>query len=55
MLGRELFDARGVDAYFLCGPDTMIESVREGLVGLGVEQARIHSEHFASDAKQESG
>jgi ring-1,2-phenylacetyl-CoA epoxidase subunit PaaE len=53
-LGRELFDARGVDAYFLCGPDTMIESVRDGLVGLGVEQGRIHSEHFTSDAKRVS-
>ena len=52
MLGRELFDARGVDGYFLCGPDTMIESVREGLVGLGVEPSRIHSEHFTSDAKR---
>jgi ring-1,2-phenylacetyl-CoA epoxidase subunit PaaE len=52
VLGRDLFDARGVDAYFLCGPDTMIDSVRDGLVGLGVEQARIHSEHFASDAKR---
>jgi ring-1,2-phenylacetyl-CoA epoxidase subunit PaaE len=52
VLGRELFDARGVDAYFLCGPDTMIDSVKEGLVGLGVEQSRVHSEHFASDAKQ---
>jgi ring-1,2-phenylacetyl-CoA epoxidase subunit PaaE len=52
VLGRQLFDARGVDAYFLCGPDTMIESVREGLIGLGVEQGRIHSEHFTSDAKQ---
>ncbi|HEV8333571.1 MAG TPA: 2Fe-2S iron-sulfur cluster-binding protein [Steroidobacteraceae bacterium] len=49
VLGRELFDARAVDGYFLCGPDTMIESVREGLLGLGVEQARIHSEHFASE------
>jgi len=49
VLGRELFDARGVDGFFLCGPDTMIESVREGLVGLGVEPARIHSEHFASE------
>ncbi|HJY40878.1 MAG TPA: 2Fe-2S iron-sulfur cluster-binding protein [Steroidobacteraceae bacterium] len=49
VLGRELFDAQGVDGYFLCGPDTMIESVREGLVGLGVEPARIHSEHFASE------
>jgi ring-1,2-phenylacetyl-CoA epoxidase subunit PaaE len=50
-LGAELFDARGIDAYFLCGPDTMIESVKEGLVGLGVEQGRIHSEHFTSDVK----
>jgi len=55
VLGRELFDARGVDAYFLCGPDTMIDSVKEGLIGLGVEQSRIHSEHFASDAKREVG
>jgi ring-1,2-phenylacetyl-CoA epoxidase subunit PaaE len=51
VLGRELFDPRGVDAYFLCGPDTMIESVRQALIELGVEQARIHSEHFTSDAK----
>lgn len=49
VLGHELFDARAIDGYFLCGPDTMIESVREGLLGLGVEQARIHSEHFASE------
>jgi ring-1,2-phenylacetyl-CoA epoxidase subunit PaaE len=46
-----LFDARGIDAFFLCGPDTMIESVKEGLVGLGVEQGKIHSEHFTSDVK----
>ena len=52
-LGSELFDASSVDAFFLCGPDTMIESVKEGLVGLGVEQGKIHSEHFASDAKRE--
>lgn len=54
-LGRGLFDARGVDAYFLCGPDTMIDSVKEGLIGLGVDQTRIHSEHFTSDAKREVG
>ena len=51
-LGRELFDASGIDAFFLCGPDTMIESVKEGLIGLGVEQGKIHSEHFTGDAKQ---
>ena len=49
VLGRELFDARAVDGYFVCGPDTMIDSVRAGLLGLGVDQARIHSEHFASE------
>lgn len=54
VLGRELFDARGMDAYFLCGPDTMIESVRAGLTSLGVEQSRIHGEHFTSDAKRSS-
>ena len=52
VLGRELFDARGIDGYFLCGPDTMIDSVRAGLLDLGVEQARIHSEHFTSDAER---
>jgi ring-1,2-phenylacetyl-CoA epoxidase subunit PaaE len=55
VLGRELFDARDIDAYFLCGPDTMIDSVKEGLIGLGVEGSRIHSEHFTSDAKREVG
>ena len=43
VLGRELFDARGVDAYFLCGPDTMIDSVREGLMGSG-RRAVAHSQ-----------
>jgi ring-1,2-phenylacetyl-CoA epoxidase subunit PaaE len=26
--------------------------VKEGLMSLGVEQSRVHSEHFASDVKQ---
>jgi len=50
-LGHDLFDAGTIDAYFLCGPDTMIESVKEGLIGLGVAPGRIHSEHFTSDSK----
>jgi ring-1,2-phenylacetyl-CoA epoxidase subunit PaaE len=49
VLGREFFDARSVDGFFLCGPDTMIDSVRAGLVELGVEPSRIHSEHFTSE------
>lgn len=49
-LGRDLFDPAGVDAYFLCGPGTMIDTVRDGLLQLGVDPSRIHSEHFTSDA-----
>ena len=47
-LAQRLFDPVGVDAYFLCGPGTMIESVHDALIGLGVESSRIHSEHFVS-------
>lgn len=47
-LGRELFDPRAVDAYFLCGPGSMIETVRDSLTQLGVEAPRIHTEHFVS-------
>lgn len=51
-LGRELFDAREVDAFFVCGPDTMIDSVRDALLELGVEDARIHSERFATTQRE---
>jgi ferredoxin-NADP reductase len=47
-LAGRLFDPAGTDAYFLCGPGTMIESVHDALIGLGVDAARIHSEHFVS-------
>lgn len=49
-LGRDLFDPAAVDAYLICGPGTMIDTVREGLVQLGVDPSRIHAEHFTSDA-----
>ena len=51
-LAAGLFDAPAVDAYLLCGPGTMIESVTAALLKLGVEPARIHSERFASDARR---
>src|SRR5262245_41484994 len=55
-LAGRLFDPAGADAYFLCGPGNMIESVHDALVALGVEPARIHSEHFVSGvAAQQRG
>jgi ring-1,2-phenylacetyl-CoA epoxidase subunit PaaE len=47
-LAGRLFDPAATDACFLCGPGTMIESVHDALIGLGVDAARIHSEHFVS-------
>jgi ring-1,2-phenylacetyl-CoA epoxidase subunit PaaE len=49
LLSREVFDPLQTDAFFLCGPGDMIESVRDTLLGLGVEAQRIHTERFVSD------
>jgi ring-1,2-phenylacetyl-CoA epoxidase subunit PaaE len=49
-LARDLFHPLDVDAYFLCGPGTMIDAVTRSLVDLGVASTRIHAERFAADA-----
>lgn len=49
LLSREVFDPLQTDAFFLCGPGNMIESVRDTLTGLGVDATRIHTERFATD------
>jgi ring-1,2-phenylacetyl-CoA epoxidase subunit PaaE len=49
LLSKDVFDPLQTDAYFLCGPGDMIESVRDTLIGLGVDATRIHTERFASD------
>lgn len=49
LLGRQVFEPLQTDAFFLCGPGTMIEAVRETLLGLGVDSSRIHAERFAND------
>lgn len=49
-LAGQLFDPAAMDAYFLCGPGSMIDTVRQALLELDVDPARIHSEHFLSDA-----
>ena len=48
-LSRWVFDPAATDAFLLCGPGTMIESVHDTLLELGVEPSRIHAERFASD------
>lgn len=42
------FDAKTVDAYFICGPGDMIFSLKEALEKMGVELAKIHFELFVS-------
>ena len=45
---RLLFRAEDVDAYFLCGPEEMIFSVKEALENLGVLSKKIHFELFTT-------
>lgn len=49
LLGQQVFEPLQTDAFFLCGPGNMIESVRDTLVELGVDAKRIHTERFAND------
>jgi ring-1,2-phenylacetyl-CoA epoxidase subunit PaaE len=49
LLSKEVFDPLATDAFFLCGPGDMIDSIRDTLVSLGVDARKIHSERFASD------
>jgi ring-1,2-phenylacetyl-CoA epoxidase subunit PaaE len=46
---RTLFAPRDVQAYFICGPGTMIADVTNALHALQVEPARIHAEHFTTE------
>jgi ring-1,2-phenylacetyl-CoA epoxidase subunit PaaE len=45
-LAGALFAPAEVAEYFVCGPGDMIEQVGAALAALGVEGARIHTEHF---------
>ena len=46
-----LFDPKGVDGVFLCGPGDMIASARKMLERLGVASDRIHFELFTPDGE----
>ena len=45
----KLFSPENTHAFFLSGPDTMMEDVNSSLTALGVEPDRIHVEHFTVD------
>jgi len=45
---EKFFDAEDVDAYFLCGPEAMINCVSETLQKIGVDKSKIHYELFTS-------
>ena len=56
---RELFEhfCKGVDPsdVYVCGPDTMIRTVTDTLVDLGLGRDRVHSERFGIPRKGGSG
>lgn len=45
---RYYFDPEEVDAFFLCGPEAMIFSLRDELKNKGVEEKKIHFELFTN-------
>ncbi|MGI9264763.1 MAG: 1,2-phenylacetyl-CoA epoxidase subunit PaaE [Gammaproteobacteria bacterium] len=40
------------DEVYICGPGTMIDTVRKTLCDLGLDESRIHTEHFVVDSQQ---
>lgn len=51
-LYRRFCSGDRVDEAFVCGPDTMIDTVVETLQGLGLEQDAIHAERFGAPRRQ---
>jgi ring-1,2-phenylacetyl-CoA epoxidase subunit PaaE len=50
---KTLLAWEATDEFFLCGPESMVEAVRDTLAGLGVERHKIHVELFqAAGGKQ---
>ena len=37
-----------IDGAWICGPDTMIDSVSDGLAGAGIAEERVHAERFGA-------
>ncbi len=48
---EKFFDKNEVDAYFLCGPEAMINCVSDSLKKIGVSKDKIHYELFTSPSQ----
>ena len=46
---EKVLDATTMDRFYICGPNDMLEAVRESLSSHGVEASRIHLERFSSE------
>lgn len=51
-LSEKNIDISGTDAFFLCGPDEMIFSVKDQLEKSGVDKKKIHFELFTTPEQQ---
>lgn len=49
-LTNTLFETKGIDDYFICGPEQMIFQVRDFLLEKGVDASAIHFELFKSSS-----
>ncbi|MCB9250921.1 MAG: phenylacetate-CoA oxygenase/reductase subunit PaaK [Flavobacteriales bacterium] len=45
---KSVFEPKDVDEAFICGPESMLISVKEALMGLGLDEKNIHFELFLS-------
>lgn len=53
ILGSKTIDLSKTDAYFLCGPEEMIFSVKDELLRSGVDAKKIHFELFTTPGKKQ--
>ena len=49
---EKFFEVKEVEAFFLCGPEAMINCVSDSLRNLGVEKNKIHYELFTSPSQK---
>lgn len=40
--------------YYICGPGPMMEVIKDGLKGLGVNSDRVHTEYFSAPTSKNS-
>lgn len=48
----KFFDPAATDAFFLCGPEAMINAVSDSLLNMGVNKSKVHYELFTTPSQQ---